>query len=320
MEQTQTIRLGADQNGVDQAVAIWQNGGLVAFPTETVYGLGADACNGQAVAKIFEAKARPAFNPLIIHVADIETARKYAVFDKMAERLAGAFWPGPLSLVLPLRINSPLSPLVSAGLDTVAVRIPENPLAQNLLRAFGGAIAAPSANPSGRISATSAQHVLDGLAGRINAVIDGGDCTVGLESTILHPGISPPVLLRPGGLPVEAIEDMLGQRISVGSNPDRPLSPGQLASHYAPKVAVILNVIEPKPNQLWLGFGPDCAEAELNLSPSGDLREAAANLFGMLHQLDDLAGEKAISVAPIPANGLGAAINDRLKRAAAPRG
>ncbi|MFT4715477.1 MAG: L-threonylcarbamoyladenylate synthase [Paracoccaceae bacterium] len=322
MEQIKTSRLGTDQAGIDQAVAIWRNGGLVAFPTETVYGLGADACDGQAVAKIFTAKNRPAFNPLIIHVADIATAQKYAVLNGLAEDLANAFWPGPLSLVLPLRSDSSLSPLVTAGLNTVAVRIPENPLAQHLLADFGGAIAAPSANPSGRISATNADHVLNGLSGRIDAVIDGGNCAVGLESTILFPGAASPALLRPGGLPAEAIEAMLGKTLARSGDPDQPISPGQLASHYAPRMPLRLNVSKPEPHQLWLGFGPDCKTADLNLSLGGDLHEAAANLFGMLHQLDAMAVQQSVNsigVATVPHHGLGIAINDRLARASAPR-
>jgi L-threonylcarbamoyladenylate synthase len=321
MDEISTQTLAPDQAGIARAVAIWRAGGLVAFPTETVYGLGADACNGAAVAAIYAAKGRPSFNPLIIHVADIATAKRFARLDGVAADLADAFWPGPLSLVLPVRADSGLSSLVTAGLETVAVRVPENPLAQALLGDFGGAIAAPSANPSGKISPTSAKHVLDGLAGRIEAVIDGGDCAVGLESTIVHAGVLPPALLRPGGLPSEVIEAMLGARLGRDLNPDRPSSPGQLASHYAPSVAVRLNVTAPSQEGLLLGFG-STPHATLNLSTVSDLHEAAANLFGMLHELDALASElpkTIIEVAPIPDHGLGAAINDRLKRAAAAR-
>ncbi len=321
MDEINTETLAPDQAGIDRAVAIWRGGGLVAFPTETVYGLGADACDGAAVAAIYAAKGRPAFNPLIVHVADIATARRFARLDGVAADLADAFWPGPLSLVLPLRRDSGLSPLVTAGLDTVAVRVPQNPLAQDLLRGFGGAIAAPSANPSGRISPTSAAHVLDGLAGKIDAVMEGGNCAVGLESTIVFTGESTPALLRPGGLPAEAIETMLGMTLDRDLNPTHPTSPGQLASHYAPSATVRLNVTAPSPDALFLGFGP-VPKADRNLSRSRDLHAAAANLFGMLHDLDRAAQAMSvdiIEVSPIPDHGLGVAINDRLQRAAAKR-
>lgn len=311
-----------DKDGIARVVELWRKGGLVAFPTETVYGLGGDASNGNAVARIYEAKCRPSFNPLIIHVADLAQARKYAEFDALARQLAEAFWPGPLSLVLPIKPGVELSPLVTAGLDTIAVRVPENPLAQKLLREFGGAIAAPSANPSGRLSPSTAAHVMDGLAGRIDAVINGGACAVGLESTIVHPGSAPPALLRPGGLPVEALEAMLGQKMARPDDPDQPISPGQLASHYAPGLPVQRDVTAPDPHAIWLGFGPNCGASARNLSHNADLREAAANLFGMLHELDGMAkksGAKVIQIAPIPNTGIGAAINDRLSRAAAPR-
>lgn len=319
MSEFATDLLAPDASGIERAVAIWRAGGLVAFPTETVYGLGGDATNGLAVARIFEAKGRPAFNPLIIHVADLETAERFAVFGPEARRLAAAFWPGPLSLVLPVRAGSGLSPLVTAGLDTVAVRIPEHPLARDLIRAFGGAIAAPSANPSGRISPTRAAHVIAGLGGRIEAVIDGGPAHVGLESTIVLPDAAPAILLRAGGLPAEALEQALGAPLAHGGSAERPSSPGQLLAHYAPRVPMRLNMRAPKERVLWLGFGPDCPGADLNLSTGGDLREAAANLFAMLHQLDDMTAESGraeIGVAPVPMHGLGAAINDRLKRAA----
>jgi len=322
LEPTETEMLNPDAAGIERAVAIWRKGGLVAFPTETVYGLGADACNGAAVARIYQAKGRPSFNPLIVHVADLDTARRYAHFSPQAEALAQAFWPGPLSLVLPVNKGGALSDLVTAGLETVALRIPANTLARKLLHAFGAGVAAPSANPSGRISPTRAAHVAEGLGGRIDAIIDGGSCTVGLESTILAPDHAPPALLRPGGLPVEAIEAALGQRLARPDDPETPISPGQMTSHYAPTVRVVLNVAMRPDAALWLGFGPDCADADLNLSPTGDMVEAAANLFGHLHRLDQLAVQRGISeihVAPIPARGLGLAINDRLKRAAAAR-
>ncbi len=310
---TKTRLLAPTPEGIAEAARLLAGGGLVAFPTETVYGLGGDARDDRAVARIFEAKGRPRFNPLIVHLPDLDTARHYARFDAAAERVAAAFWPGPLTLVLPLG-QAPLSPLVTAGLGSVAIRVPAHPLARDLLRAFGGPVAAPSANPSGRVSPTRATHVLDGLSDRIEAVLDGGPCAVGVESTIL--GLDgPPRLLRPGGLPVEALEDCLGQPILTGGDAARPSAPGQLASHYAPGVAVRLGVQAPKPDETFLGFGP--SGGDLNLSPSGDLVEAAANLFHMLREADRLG--RPLAVAPIPEKGLGRAINDRLRRAAAPR-
>ena len=305
--------------GIDRAAAILRSGGLVAFPTETVYGLGADARGDVAVAHIFEAKGRPRFNPLIIHLPDIAAARSIAVFSDAAERLADAFWPGPLTLVLPLRPSARLSPLVSADLPTVAIRVPAHPVAQQLLRAFGGPVAAPSANPSGRVSPTRAAHVLEGLSGRIEAVLDGGSCDVGVESTIL--GLTEtPTLLRAGGLPVEALEACLGARLDAPQPGAKLTAPGQLASHYAPAAPVRLNVTQPDAGEFWLGFGPACAAAQMTLSASGDLVEAAAALFHALRDADRRAAPgQTIAVAPIPDHGLGRAINDRLRRAAAPR-
>ncbi|MFQ5439057.1 MAG: L-threonylcarbamoyladenylate synthase, partial [Paracoccaceae bacterium] len=291
MTGTATQTLAPDAQGIRAAVAIWRQGGLVAFATETVYGLGADATNGAAVARVFAAKDRPAFNPLIIHVADLDTARRFARFNDTAECLAQAFWPGPLSLVLPVNPLAGLSDLVTAGLETVALRIPAHPLARQLLAAFGGAIAAPSANPSGRLSPTRAQHVLESLGGRLEAIIDGGVCEVGLESTIIDAACDPTALLRPGGLPREAIEAALRRPLSDPRSPEAPTSPGQLLSHYAPDVPVIVNVTTPDPHMLWLGFGANCPNADLNLSERADLHEAAANLFRHLHRLDRLARE-----------------------------
>jgi len=309
-----TETLSPDAKGLRRAERILSSGGLVAFPTETVYGLGGDARQGKAVAAIFEAKGRPSFNPLIIHVANLSAARAYAHFNDAALRLAVTFWPGPLTLVLPMRKDAGLSPLVSAGNPTVAIRVPAHPMAQALLTSFAGPIAAPSANPSGRISPTRAQHVLNNLSGRIDAVLDGGPTAVGLESTII--GLSgTPTLLRPGGLPEEEIARCLGQDLA-GPNPDQITAPGQLASHYAPQAALRLNAANAEPGERLLGFG-NSPGATLNLSPSGDLREAAANLFRHLHRLDRDPGP--IAVAPIPDKGLGRAINDRLERAAAPR-
>ncbi len=303
--------------GLFRAAMMLRAGGLVAFPTETVYGLGGDACNDLAVAGIFDAKARPQFNPLIVHVAHLAMAERFAVFDERARAIAARFWPGPLTLVLPLRPDSGLSPLVTANLPSVAIRLPKNPVAIALLRAFGGPLAAPSANPSGRISPTRAEHVLDGLSGRIAAVIDGGPCAVGLESTILGLTEPTPRLLRPGGLMVEDLEAMLGP-LPFGGDADKPTAPGQLASHYAPAATLRLNAAAPQGAEMKIGFGP--IAGALNLSPDGDLVQAAAALFHLLRQADALAGPQgAIAVAPIPETGLGRAINDRLRRAAAPR-
>ena len=319
MNARKTELLAPDVAGRTRAVEIWRAGGLVAFPTETVYGLGADATNEHAVARIFQAKGRPSFNPLIIHVADLATARRYAIFNDEAAQLAEAFWPGPLSLVLPVRADSGLSKRVTAGLNTVAVRIPDARAAAHLLHSFSGAIAAPSANLSGRISPTTAEHVLADLSGAIDAVVDDGPCGVGLESTIIDPAAPVPTLLRPGGLPVEAIQAAIGHLISSDTTPLAPKSPGQMLSHYAPRHEVVLNISKPSDNALFLGFGPGFERAAANLSRTGDLHEAAANLFGHLHLLDRLAteqGKSKIEVAIIPDHGLGRAINDRLKRAA----
>lgn len=306
--------LKSDDTGIAKAAELLGQGALVAFATETVYGLGADARDGKAVASIYAAKGRPSFNPLIVHVADIPSARQYVIWNETAQLLADAFWPGPLTLVLPLKPHSQLSPLVTAGLDTVALRVPAQPLAHELLHRFAGPVAAPSANPSGKISPTSAAHVMAGLDGKIAAVLDGGACTVGLESTII--GVSgPATLLRAGAVAREAIEAALGRPL-LQAEAGKISAPGQLSSHYAPGALVRLNAVEWQSGELRLGFGP--MECELNLSESGDLSEAAANLFGHLHQLDAMQGDK-IAVAPIPHIGLGVAINDRLARAAAPR-
>jgi len=314
MNPTETLHLSASAPDLARAARLLAAGELVAFPTETVYGLGADARNGRAVAAIYAAKGRPSFNPLIVHVADATTAHRYVVWTEAAQRLADAFWPGPLTLVLPVKPGHGISDLVTAGLDTLAIRVPAHPTARALLREFGGPVAAPSANPSGRISPTTAAHVLAGLSGRIAAVVDDGPCPVGLESTIV--GLAgAPSLLRPGGVATEAIARVLGAPLARPEAGGAISAPGQLASHYAPAERVRLNAEAPRPGELFLGFGP--VECDLNLSPTGDLEEAAANLFGHLHALD--ARGKPIAVAPIPGHGLGAAINDRLRRAAAPR-
>jgi len=300
----------------DIAVAadILCGGGLVAFPTETVYGLGADATNGAAVARIFEAKCRPAFNPLIAHITGIEAARALCDIPDAAERLATAFWPGALTLVLQKRDGTGISPLVTAGGSYLAVRAPDGNVAAALLQAVGCPVAAPSANLSGRISPTTADHVLAGLNGRIDAVINGGICPVGIESTIV--GFDgAPRLLRAGGLPVEAIEACLGARLERGPDSDAPVAPGQLESHYAPGAKVRLNAAEARDNEFLIGFGD--VKGDATLSKSGDLVEAAARLFDLLHQAD--ATGRPVAIAPVPVTGLGLAINDRLKRAAAPR-
>lgn len=309
-------RLICRQN-INDAAALLNAGELVAFPTETVYGLGADATNDLAVAAIFAAKNRPSFNPLIVHVPDIEIAETLVTFSPEARALADAFWPGPMTLVLPQKGNAGLSDLVTSGLDTVGIRVPAHPLAQELLRQAGRPIAAPSANPSGKISPTTAEHVLSGLEGRIAAVVDGGPCAVGLESTIF--GGDPITILRPGGIPIEQAQDVLRRDIARHIPADMPSAPGQLASHYAPEALITLDVQTPG-DAPHLGFGP--GRADLNLSESGDLIEAAANLFSMLRKMDTLAGQSEagrFTVAPIPDAGLGHAIRDRLKRAAAPR-
>ncbi|WBU30946.1 L-threonylcarbamoyladenylate synthase [Rhodopseudomonas palustris] len=311
----------------DKAARALRGGGLVAFPTETVYGLGADASNAEAVARLYAAKGRPSFNPLIAHVADLDAARTIARFDAAALRLAEAFWPGPLTLVLPKQADCSVCDLATAGLDSVAIRIPSHPVAQALLRAFDGPVVAPSANRSGHVSPTTAAHVASDLDGRIDVIVDGGPVMVGVESTIVS-CLGAPVLLRPGGLPREAIERVLGQALGTpttnNADDHAPLAPGMLASHYAPRALVRLNATEVKPGEALLAFGPELppgaatAVAVHNLSPRGDLTEAAAHLFGALRALDDR-GARGIAVMPIPFHGLGEAINDRLRRAAAPR-
>ncbi len=318
MEQVRTQTLPSHGEGLHRAAQILLDGGLVAFPTETVYGLGADARDDRAVARIFAAKGRPSFNPLIVHLPDVESARGYAKFNRDAERLAEAFWPGPLTLVLPVRPRSGLSPLVTAGLDTVGVRLPAHPVARALLSAFRGPLAAPSANRSGRVSATRPEHVLEGLGGRIEAVVDGGPCDVGIESTIVGL-VGQPTLLRAGGIPVEALEACLGKPLATGGDASRPSAPGQLLSHYAPAASLRLEATEAGENEVWIGFGRVPGHEGLNLSATGDLTEAAARLFHLLRLADARAKGGRIAVAPVPDRGIGRAINDRLRRAAAPR-
>jgi L-threonylcarbamoyladenylate synthase len=307
---------------IEDAARLLRAGELVAFPTETVYGLGGDASNDLAVARIFEAKGRPRFNPLITHVPDLAAARGLALFDARAERVAAQFWPGPLSLVLPRAPNSPISLLASAGLDSLAIRVPAHPLALALLNATGRPLAAPSANRSGRLSPTRAGDVMAELGGRIAAVLDGGHSAVGIESTVLDLCGAEPRVLRPGGVATEALEPVLGHVAIAGGPSEAPRSPGMLASHYAPERPLRLEARDARPGEALLALGPGSAPEGFRdvrwLSCSGDLTEAAANLFAALRALDrpDLAG---IAVMPIPEHGLGAAINDRLRRAAAPR-
>nr|WP_225874004.1 L-threonylcarbamoyladenylate synthase [Terrihabitans soli] len=296
------------------------SGELVAFPTETVYGLGADARNGVAVAKIFAAKGRPSFNPLIAHTVSLEDARKIGAFDARAEKLGAAFWPGPLTLVVPSTQDCPVHELARAGLPTVAIRVPSHPVAQKLLDEFGAPVVAPSANASGRVSPTSAEHVAHDLAGKVAIIINDGRTEIGVESTVIAclPG-EPVRLLRPGGLAREDIERALGEKLAEAT--EAVQAPGMLAQHYAPNALVRLNAEDVASNEAFLGFGATeplggRGIAHLNLSPSGDLSEAAANLFAYLRELDAL-GPSAIAVAPVPEHGLGEAINDRLKRAAA---
>ena len=307
---------------VAEAARLIRNGGLVAFPTETVYGLGGDATNERAVAAIFEAKGRPAFNPLIAHVLDATAAKAIVAWSDTAERLAARFWPGALTLVLPRLGNSALSLLASAGLDTVAIRAPAHPVAQALIRAAGRPIAGPSANRSGAVSPTRAEHVAESLGDRVPMILDGGPCLVGVESTVLDLTTSTPTLLRPGGVTREAIEAMIGPVAlsdALPSGDTAHKSPGQLASHYAPERPVRLNAVSVGLDEGLLAFGSSPlggASLTYNLSPTGDLAEAAANLFAQLRALDR-PGIGRIAVMPIPETGLGLAINDRLRRAAA---
>ena len=312
--------LKADREAIEAAARCLAAGGLVAFPTETVYGLGADAGNGETVARLYAAKDRPFFNPLIAHVSEINAARRVGVFTSAAEKLAAAFWPGPLTLVLAKQPNSGVADLALAGLDTVAVRVPAHPVARDLLQTFGGPVVAPSANRSGHVSPTSAAHVLADLRGRIDLIIDAGPCTVGVESTIVS-CVDQPALLRPGGIPREAIERILGGALALTFvAEDAPVAPGMLTSHYAPKAALRLDADTAQPGEALLAFGPAPASSGVmfNLSPRGDLIEAAANLFSHLRALD-ASGATRIAVMKVPHDGLGEAINDRLKRAAAPR-
>jgi L-threonylcarbamoyladenylate synthase len=296
---------------IAEAAAALRAGGLVILPTETVYGLAADAANPRAVAAVYEAKGRPAFNPLIAHVANLGVARRIARFDDLAERLAAKFWPGPLTLVLPVADTGAVCDLARAGLDTVAVRAPAHPLAHALLETFGGPLVAPSANRSGRPSPTTFTDAMAETGGSTAAGLDGGPCQIGLESTVVAL-LDRPRLLRPGAVTRAEIEAVIGALAEAEADAKR--SPGRLARHYAPDLPLRLNATEPRDGEVWLGFGPGFPEP-LNLSPMGDLVEAAANLFSYLRAADR-SGARAIAVAPIPDGGLGEAINDRLRRAA----
>jgi L-threonylcarbamoyladenylate synthase len=320
---TETRTILADAEAVAAAARCLAAGGLVAFPTETVYGLGADATNAQAIARLYLAKGRPSFNPLIAHVGDLAAARRIAGFNADAEKLAAKFWPGPLTMVLPRTAACPVAELATAGLETIAVRVPAHPIARAILVGFGKPVVAPSANVSGHVSPTTARHVETDLSGKIDLIVDGGPADVGLESTIVG-CFERPLLLRPGGLARSDIEAVLGTRLAELPHHDaasQPLAPGMLASHYAPRTPVRLNATTIEPDEALLAFGTpavagvDKAAAMLNLSERGDLVEAAANLFRHLRALD-ASGAMQIAVMPIPGEGLGEAINDRLRRAA----
>ncbi|WP_036256019.1 L-threonylcarbamoyladenylate synthase [Methylocapsa acidiphila] len=309
----------ADEGAIEEAAHILREGGLVAFPTETVYGLGADATSDAAVARIFAAKGRPSFNPLIAHVEGLAAAQELGVFSEEAGRLAEAFWPGPLTLVLPLAPGASVSALARAGLDSVALRAPAHPVARALIAAVGRPLAAPSANRSGRVSPVSAAHVAQDLARRVDFILDGGPSPIGVESTIVSCLDGGPRLLRPGGIATEAIEAALGLSLAEAA-PGKIVAPGALASHYAPRAKLRLDAIDLDAYEAGLDFGGRFRIGPMirDLSPGGDLQEAAANLFAFLRELDAL-GASRIAVAPIPHHGLGEAINDRLARAAAPR-
>lgn len=313
--------LASDPASIADAASILRGGGLVAFATETVYGLGADATSDTAVAKIYAAKGRPSFNPLIAHVADLAAARQQALFNTDAEKLAEAFWPGPLTLVLPFASDGSVCQLARAGLDTIALRVPAHAIARTLLTATGRPIAAPSANKSGHVSPVTAQHVCDDLDGLIDCVLDAGPTEVGLESTIVACLDGEVALLRPGGVAREAIEALLGRRLADPAPDDAsPRAPGQLLSHYAPRSRVRLAARHLEADEAGLDFAGQFGNGDriLDLSPNGNLTEAAANLFRHLRALDRY-GAGTIAVAPIPETGLGEAINDRLRRAAADR-
>ncbi len=306
-------------DAVKNAAEILRAGGLVAIPTETVYGLAADATQGKAVARIFEAKGRPSFNPLIVHVGARDWVGDLAQTDDRFHRLAKAFWPGPLTFVLPRAATSPVSDLVAAGLPSLALRMPAHPIAQAILHAAQRPLAAPSANLSGTVSPTEATHVAASLGGRVDLIVDGGPCAVGIESTVLDLTGATATILRPGSVTQDEIAAVIGPVTTSAGDPSAPKSPGQLAAHYAPAIPLRMNAPNARAGEAFLGFGP-VPDATLNLSPAGDLREAAAHLFGMIRALDDATLYTGIAVAPVPLTGIGLAINDRLERAARGRG
>ena len=308
----------APQNDIAAAAQALREGRLVAFPTETVYGLGADATNDEAVARVYAAKGRPSFNPLIAHVAEIERPSRSGISRRRRRHWPSAFWPGPLSLVVPRRCRLPRLASGESGHDSIAIRVPSHPMALDLLRATGRPVVAPSANPSGKISPTTADHVRRHLKDKVAMVLDGGRCKVGVESSVVSFLEDGPKLLRQGGVPRAEIEKVLGHPIAVESHSARPHAPGQLMSHYAPHAELRLNADKPREGEAYLGFGPLHAHGPFTLSAKGDLVEAAANLFRLLHEID-ATGVARIAVAPVPHHGLGEAINDRLLRAAAPR-
>lgn len=307
---------------LEQAGALLRDGKLVAFPTETVYGLGGDATDERAIAAIYAAKGRPSFNPLIAHVACKQDALPLVVWSDLAERLSTAFWPGPLTFVLPRAASSPVALLASAGLDSIAIRCPDHPVAQAVIKAAGRPIAAPSANASGKLSPTEALHVQESLGDKVDLILDGGPCRVGLESTVLDLSDGQPTILRHGGVTKAQIEALIGPVREALHDDSAPKSPGMTLSHYAPALPVRLNVTQARPDEAFLLLGDETlyqgGAVRLNLSPTGDLVEAAAHMFGMLRQLDQKRFH-GIAVAPVPMEGIGVAMNDRLSRAASPR-
>ncbi len=299
---------------MQKAAEIIKNGGLVAFPTETVYGLGANVYNAKAVAAIFAAKQRPRFDPLISHIAEVDFLKEYAAVDARVFALAKRFWPGPLTFVLKRIEENPSIDLACSGLRTLTVRMPRHPMALDLIRKSGVPIVAPSANKYQSISPTTAQHVADGLGNRVDMILDGGACSVGVESTILDLTGTKTVMLRAGGTPKEDIEEFLGEEVLISAgNPELPSAPGQLLRHYAPRNVLRINVIRPDKDEYFIGFGN--IDGDINLSAKGDLQEAAGNLFAYLRLADAAALRGKIAIAPIPLKGLGLAINDRIKRA-----
>ncbi len=310
-----TQKLSSSAQDITYAATILRGGKLVAFPTETVYGLGADASSDLAVSRIYVAKNRPSFNPLIVHVCSKQAASGVVEFNSAAELLADKFWPGPLTLLLPQKKSAPISQHIASESSVLGIRVPSHPVAQSLLRTFGGAIAAPSANMSGSLSPTTAEHVLSGLSNRIDAVIDGGTCPVGIESTIIGFNDNCTLIIRPGGIALDTLEAALATEITASEKLPTTIAPGQLPSHYAPDCPLRINAHERRSGEVYLGFGQQ--DGDRNLSPSGNLAEASAHLFEELHAMNSLG--KPIAVAPIPNRGLGIAINDRLQRASAPK-